>query len=398
MRKVFITGIGSITSLGLNIDEHLINLRNKISGIKSVRHFQSIYSSQFPFAEINASDDTLKLMTQCNEKEITRTSLIAIKAFQEAIDNSKLSIEEIRNYRTAFISSSTIGGMCYTDELYRDANNKGKVSAYHTSYEGSNHTLIIAKKYKLKGYTDTINTACSSSANAIMLGTRLIQSGRADRAIVGGTDCLAKFTVNGFNSLRILDEQACRPFDEHRIGLTLGEGAAYLVLEAENVIGNKEKYAEIKGFGNANDAFHPSATSDNARGPVKAMKEALQSANILPEEINYINAHGTGTINNDETESFAFKTIFGENIPPFSSTKAYTGHTLAAAGAVEAIISILSIRNNELYPNLNFKTPIKKDGLTPITDLMQNIEINHIMSNSFGFGGNGTSLILSKCI
>jgi 3-oxoacyl-(acyl-carrier-protein) synthase len=398
MRKVFITGIGSISSLGLTVEEQLTSLRNKQTGIGKAVHFDSIYAETLPFAEIKASDEELKAMTGFAEKGITRTTLIAITAFQEAIADSKLSNEQISDVRTAFISSSTVGGMCYTDSLYADANNKGETSEYYSSYEGSNHTLQIVKKYRLRGYTDTINTACSSSANAILLGARLIQSGRADRAIVGGADCLAKFTVNGFNSLRILNETPCKPFDENREGLTLGEGAAYLVLEAEDVMAEKQPYAEVKGFGNANDAFHPSATSDDARGPLRAMKDALQTAGLTPDEIDYINAHGTGTVNNDETESFAFTTLFDGKVPPFSSTKSYTGHTLAAAGAVEAIISVLSIRYQEIYPNLHFETPITNRGLIPVTDWQKNVAITHVMSNSFGFGGNGTSLIFSKCL
>lgn len=397
MRKVFITGIGSISSLGLTVEEQLERLRAARSGIGKAVHFQSVYTSQFPFAEINASDDELKKLTGFSDKGITRTTLIAVKAFQEAVADSKLLQGEISDTRTAFISSSTVGGMCYTDSLYADANNKGEPSDYYASYEGSNHTLHIIRAYKLRGYTDTINTACSSSANAILLGTRLIQSGRADRAIVGGADCLAKFTVNGFNSLRILNEKPCRPFDEHREGLTLGEGAAYLVLEAQDTAAEKRPYAEVTGFGNANDAFHPSATSDDARGPLRAMREALRTAGLSPGDIDYINAHGTGTINNDETESFAFLTLFGEKVPLFSSTKSYTGHTLAAAGAVEAIISVLGIRNGEIYPNLNFEQAITGRGLIPVTEWKRNVTINHVMSNSFGFGGNGTALIFSRC-
>lgn len=397
MRKVFITGIGSISSLGLTVEEQLVSLRNARSGIGKAFHFQSVYTTQLPFAEINASDDELKKLTGFSEKGITRTTLIALKAFRDAIADGKLTPEQVSDIRTAFISSSTVGGMCYTDSLYADANNKGKTSEFYASYEGSNHTLQIVKKYKLRGYTDTINTACSSSANAILLGTRLIQTGRADRVIAGGSDCLAKFTVNGFNSLRILNERPCRPFDEHREGLTLGEGAAYLVLEAEELTKNKQPYAEVTGFGNANDAFHPSATSDDARGPLKAMRDALKTAGLSPKDIDYINAHGTGTVNNDETESFAFSTLFGENVPLFSSTKSYTGHTLAAAGAVEAVISVLGIRYGEIYPNLNFGQPITGRGLIPVTEWKQNMEIRHVMSNSFGFGGNGTALIFSKC-
>ena len=169
MRKVFITGMGSISSLGFSVDEQLVRLRNAKTGIGKVKHFQSIYGDLLPFAEIDASDDELKKLTGFSDKGITRTTLIAIKAFQEAIADSQLSQEQISDMRTAFISSSTVGGMCYTDALYSDANNKGETSAFYSSYEGSNHTLQIVKKFKLRGYTDTINTACSSSANAILL-------------------------------------------------------------------------------------------------------------------------------------------------------------------------------------------------------------------------------------
>lgn len=398
MRKVFITGIGSISSLGLTIEQQLERLRSGVSGIGKAQFFQSIYTETLPFAEIPASDEELKELTGLKESGVTRTTLIALKAFQEAIADGNLTEEELGSFKTALISSSTVGGMCYTDALYSDANKKGEKTAYFSAYEGSNHTLTIAKLFNIKGYTDTINTACSSSANAILLGARLIQSGRCDRAIVGGADCLAKFTVNGFNSLRILNEKPCTPFDEDREGLTLGEGAAYLVLEAEDVVGDKFKYATVSGFGNANDAFHPSATSDDARGPIKAMTEALLSANLTANQIDYINAHGTGTGNNDETESVAFLKVFGDKVPTFSSTKAFTGHTLAAAGALEAIYSVLSLNHNEIYPNLNFKNPISSQGLVPITQLTKTDEMNHVMTNSFGFGGNGTSLIFSKCL
>ena len=197
MRKVFITGIGSISSLGLTVEEQLTSLRNARSGIGRATHFQSVYTGQLPFAEINASDEELKKQTECSELGVTRTTLIALKAFQEAVTDGGFSCQQLSNPRTAFISSSTVGGMCYTDSLYTDANNKGETSEFYASYEGSNHTLQIVKRYNLRGYTDTINTACSSSANAILLGTRLIQSGRADRAIVGGADCLLCVVAQG---------------------------------------------------------------------------------------------------------------------------------------------------------------------------------------------------------
>lgn len=395
MGKVFITGIGAISSLGQNVTEQLESLRAGRTGIGKAVHFQSLYTQTLPFAEINLSDDELRMRFSDMDAGTTRSTFIARQAMQEAIDDAQLSEKDLSCDQTAFISSSTVGGMCYTDALYTDANRTTSPSPFVRSYEGSRHTLVLAQHFNIKGYTDTINTACSSSANAILLGARLIQTGRASRVIVGGTDCLAKYTVNGFNSLRILSELPCRPFDTDRDGLTLGEGAAYLVLESEQVAGEKRKYAEVSGFGNANDAFHPSATSDEARGPLAAMSRALQTAELLPEAIDYINAHGTGTPNNDQTESFAFSQLF-ESVPPFNSTKSYTGHCLAAAGSLEAVFSVLSIVHQEIYASLSVTTPIPEFDFGPVTQLV-NKPIKHVLSNSFGFGGNCTSLIFSAC-
>ena len=298
---------------------------------------------------------------------------------------------------SSFISASTVGGMTMTNELHRDANKIGEPSDYLSSYSGGEHTSSIMRRYKMKGVSTTFNTACSSSANSIMLGAKLIKSGRAKRAITGGADALSKFTVNGFNSLRILSPNHCMPFDKNRSGLTLGEGAAYLVLESEEVVGNKKIYGEIRGYGNANDAHHPSSISDDAVGIIASIKGALKSASLQPDAIAYINTHGTGTENNDITEQTGLNTIF-DVVPPFQSTKTYTGHTLAAAGAVEAVFSLLAMNNRELYPSLNCDNPIEDYEIAPITDYRSNYTINHVLSNSFGFGGNCSSLIFSKVV
>ena len=389
--------MGVISSIGKDLNKNLESLRNSNSGIDKPKYFQSKYASSFSFGEVNISTKTLQeQLGLSEEKGLTRTDLFAFKAFEEAINDAKLSKQEISSFDTALISSSTIGGMCLTDQLYEDANLKSQSSEFLNSYGCSAHTLRLTKKYQIKGFTDTINTACSSSANAIMLGTRLIKSGRVKRAIVGGADSLAKYTVNGFNALKILSESPCKPFDENRCGLTLGEGAAYLVLESEEVVANKKTYAQVLGYGNANDAFHTSTISDDAVGVISSISQALESAKLAPNKIDYINAHGTGTRNNDFVELFGLSKIFNK-VPPFNSTKSYTGHTLGAAGAIEAIFSILSINNNELYQSLNINTPISKFNLAPIEKHETGIDINYVLSNSFGFGGNCTSLILSKC-
>jgi 3-oxoacyl-(acyl-carrier-protein) synthase len=254
--------------------------------------------------------------------------------------------------------------------------------------------MYLQKHYKMNGIINTINTACSSSANSIMYGAMLIQHGFAKRAVVGGVDSLAKYTINGFNSLHILSSEKCTPFDEDRKGLNLGEGAAFLLLEKEEDIAGKKVYAELTGFCNANDAYHPSSLSDEGDGPFLSMQGALKQAKLSADQISFINAHGTGTENNDEVESRAMIRLF-EEVPAFASTKAYTGHTLGAAGAVEAVYSILSLFHQEVYPNLRFKKIIPSTGLIPVGSYKK-MSVQHVMSNSFGFGGNCSSLIFSK--
>ena len=186
------------------------------------------------------------------------------------------------------------------------------------------------------------------------------------------------------------------PFDNDRKGLNLGEAAAYLVLESNEVIkkSNKKVLAYVAGYGNANDAFHQTASSENGEGAYLAMKQAFEKASILPDQIDYINVHGTATPNNDLSEGRAMSRIFN-NVPKFSSTKAFTGHTLAAAAAIEAVYSVLALQKNTIFPNLNFKTPMEELNIVPETEVVQT-EINHVLSNSFGFGGNCSTLIFSK--
>lgn len=398
MSRIVVTGMGIVSALGSDVAENWHSLQTLQSGIGKATHFQSAYASVFPFGEIQLSDEELKQDLYWNrERSVSRTTLIALKAFREAIAQAGLSEEIIQSPRTAFISASTVGGMCQTDALYMDANLTNGISPYINTYEGSQHLYEIVRMYGMRGYTDTINTACSSAANAILLGSRLLESGRADYVIAGGTDCLSKFTVNGFNSLRILSESPCKPFDEERDGLNLGEGAAYLVLEKADTNHSRKEMACLSGYGNSNDAFHPSATSDEAYGPVLAMSQALKKASLEPKAIDYVNAHGTGTPNNDLTESVALQTIFGDTPPPYSSTKAFTGHTLAAAGALEAVFSILALENDWLIPNIHLRTPIQAVPFSPVTESRKE-PLKHVLSNSFGFGGNCTSLIFSKCI
>lgn len=395
MSRIVVTGMGIITAIGDSVAANRHSLIHGQTGIGPATFFQSKFSSTLPFAEIPFSTNHLIQQFNIQQPGITRTDVLALHAFQQAIADAALTPDVLQRHDTALIGASTVGGMCLTDELYQDANQKEHPSSpYLAAYANSACTLFLQQQYNIGGIVNTFNTACSSSANAIMYGTRLIQSGMATRVIAGGVDSLAKFTVNGFNALMILSNEACRPFDAGRKGLNLGEGAAFIVLEKEEDAKGKTIYATIKGFGNSNDAYHPSSTSPNADGPFLSMQRALQNAQLSAGDVDFINAHGTATENNDETESVAMLRLFSKP-PHFASTKSYTGHTLGAAGAVEAVYSILSLHHQELYPSLRFSQPIESTMLAPVTQYQQ-APLRHVMSNSFGFGGNCSTLLFSK--
>jgi 3-oxoacyl-(acyl-carrier-protein) synthase len=392
--RIVVTGMGGISAIGNTVAENRASLVKGVCGMGRLEMFPSKFSDTIPVGEIKISTEALKEKLNAFEPGITRTTLLALHAIEEALADSRLTIEQFSSFDTALIGANTVGGMCLTDEMQRDAQKDTPGSEYLASYDYASTEMYLQKRYSLNGAVNTINTACSSSANAIMFGARLIRSGRARRAIVGGVDSLAKFTVNGFNALHILSPDICTPFDEGRKGLNLGEGAAFLVLEKEEDAAGKKIYASLSGYANANDSFHPSSLSDEGDGPYKAMSEALASAKLNPSQIDFINAHGTATENNDKVESIAMLRLF-EKAPAFASTKANIGHTLGAAGAIEALYCILNLVEQELYPGINFKNPIPETGLEPVKSY-QKKSLTHIMSNSFGFGGNCSSLIFSK--
>lgn len=386
--------MGVISAVGSTAGENRTALAKGVCGIGQLQNFPSRYAGVLPFGVVKTSTDELKLKHKINDPSVTRTTLLAINAFKEAIQDAALTTEQVTSPNTALIGATTVGGMCLADELYRDANESYNNSPYHSSYDCASVFLFMQQAFKMQGIINTINTACSSSANAIMYGARLIQNGWAAKAIVGGTDSLSKFTINGFNSLHILSPEICRPFDETRQGLNLGEGAAFLVLEAEENIAGKKVYAEVKGWHNTTDAFHPSSLSGDGEGPYLSMQGALQHAGLTVDDIGYINAHGTATENNDLSESRAMIRLFN-NVPQFTSTKSNIGHTLGASGAIEAVYSILSLVNGEIYPSLQFNSAIGNTGLQPVTEY-QTTTLKNVMSNSFGFGGNCSSLIFSS--
>ena len=390
--KIYITGTGIVSGIGINAEENLHAIRHKSHGMGKVTLFPT--SLDVPVSEVKYTNEQLKeLLALPSGKIYSRTALLGILAAKEALSDSDI---DVNAQRTGLISSSSVGGMDLSENFYIDFR-KDKTKGHLrdiVSHDCGDSTQKIASYLGITDYVTTISTACSSAGNAIMLGARMIRHGLLDAVIVGGTDALCKFTLNGFNSLMILDKELCKPFDKSREGLNLGEGAGYLVLQSEKTA-KRKPYCILSGYSNANDAYHQTATSPDGDGPYLCMKEAVEMANILPDDVDYINVHGTGTLNNDSSEGKAIVRLFSEGRPRFSSLKPFIGHTLGASEGIEAALSVLSISKGIVYPNLNFKEPIEDTNLIPVTEWDEGLSIKHVLSNSFGFGGNNSSLLFS---
>lgn len=388
--RIYVTGYGVISSIGENVEETLLALKSEKTGIKQGR---KPYTERFKVGEISWTNQELIERFGLTQNA-SRTALLGMIAAKEAFGEHELSSE----VRTGLISGTSVGGMDVSEIAYKDylKDESDDLNVYKNHSSGTTSEQI-AQELGIRGYINTISTACSSAANSIMLGARMLLSGQLDRVVVGGTDGLSQFTIAGFRSLMIFDEEWCRPFDETRKGINLGEGAAFLVLETEETMRKtgKKPLAILSGWANASDAYHQTASSPEGYGATLAMKSALKVAGLNPADIDYINAHGTATPNNDLSESHGIKTVFGSSVPPFSSTKSYTGHTLAASGGIEAVFAILALNKGILLPNLNFGQAIEETGLIPVKNYSEGHTIKHILSNSFGFGGNNSSIILS---
>jgi len=394
---VFVAGLGAITAIGNNVAECLASFEKGQPGMGDITHLNTIHQHQLPVAEVKLTNEELVAKTGL-PAETSRTTLLSFVAAKEALDDA--GIPDIESLRTGFVSANSVGGMDRSEGFFIDFlkdNTKGKLKNVY-DHECGSITEVVADKLGITDYMTTISTACSSSANAIFYGARLIKNGMLDVVVAGGTDSLTKFTLNGFNTLMILDKEFCKPFDENRQGLNLGEGAGYVVLVSDKVAKtlNKQPYAKLSGYNNSNDAYHQTASSPDGTGSYLAMQGALAKAGLAKTDIDYINLHGTGTTNNDSAEGAAINRLFEKDFPPMSSTKSFTGHTLGASGGIEAVFSVLAIRHGLIYLNLRFETQMSELPFAPETKFLKGQPIKNVMSNSFGFGGNCTSLIFSE--
>jgi 3-oxoacyl-[acyl-carrier-protein] synthase II len=413
VRRVVITGLGAITPLGQTVKETWENLVKGKSGVGYIDRFDTSNLPVKIAAQIR-NFDPLKRLSQKEAgvpiKKLDLFSIYALWAAEEAIEDSALLKGPFDPDRVGVIIASGIGGV---ETLEREI-----IVGYTKGYDRISPYLIpmmipdmasglIAIKYRFKGPNYCTVSACASSAHAIGDAFRLIRYGDADVMIVGGSEApIIPTAVAGFSSMKALStrndepEKASRPFDRDRDGFVMGEGAAVLVLEEyEHAMKRGAKiYAELVGYGATADAYHITAPCVDGEGAVKCMLRALEDAKLSPDEVDYINAHGTSTKLNDAVETLAIKKVFGERAYkiPISSTKSMIGHLLGAAGAIEAVATIMTIHTGIIHPTINYENPDPECDLDYVPNEARKKEVNVAISNSFGFGGHNVCLVFKK--
>ena len=397
--NIAITGLGIICAIGNNSQQVLDSLVNRKTGVGMMKYLQSCHT-ELPVGEVKLSDGELKtLLGLPVESLYSRTTLLGAVAVKQAMADAGLSADMLAGKKVVLISGTTVGGMDVTERILADMRevlqtpnaNRSTPIDYVKRHDCGSTTNEIAQICGLDCEVCTISTACSSAINSIIVGCEMLRSGEADLVIAGGSEALSKFHLNGFNTLHILDTEVCRPFDVTRVGLNLGEGAAFVVLQKDKADGK----AYIGGYGNKCDAFHQTASSDDGEGAYLAMCEALESSGIDKSQIDYINAHGTGTPNNDPSESVALKRIFGDDMPLVSSTKGFTGHTTSASGSIETVICVLAMQNNFVPVSYGFSL-VDEACIHPFEGDDKQHRMDYVICNSFGFGGNDSSLLLMR--
>ena len=375
-RSVLITGCGIVSAIGQDCGQVLDSLLQVRTGVGPLKYLKTGHT-EFPVGEVKLSDEEMeRLMGIAPGTPTTRTALMGMIALHEALGNAGLKADDLKE--CGFVNGTTVGGM--------------DKSLVELQPPDRKHASVFFR-------TAIWNISCSLKGPKVARcgnTLALYDQGGTDIVVAGGSECITKFHLNGFNSLMILDHSQCRPFDAERAGLNLGEGAAFVVLEEAShaAARNAKALARLSGYGNACDAFHQTASSPDGEGAYLAMSKALKTAGLKPSDIDYVNAHGTGTPNNDESESQAMMRVFGKDLPPVSSTKGMTGHTTSASGAIETVICILALKNGFLPVNYGFSNPME-NGIVPNMDLHKGCKLRHVLCNSFGFGGNDSSLVIS---
>ncbi|MEP6663137.1 MAG: beta-ketoacyl-[acyl-carrier-protein] synthase family protein [Verrucomicrobiota bacterium] len=391
-RSPVITGLGLIGAPGFGLTDTWQFLRAGKSGLKPLTLFQSPRYGQMPAGE--APLDLIKLGAPTHGSRSDQLGWLAARA---AIASAGIDLKN-NGERAGVILGSSVGGSHDSERFLTTLIKQGKMRARPARFHECVSVVdLIAHEFGLLGPGMAVATACSSGALAIATAAEMIQSGEADIMLTGGADSLSRMTWGGFHSLLLVDDKGCRPFDANRAGTSMGEGAGILILESEASARKRgaKILARLSGWGSSCDAHHATAPHPEGAGAIAAMQAALRRAGLLPAEINYVNAHGTGTRDNDVAEARALKGVFGNSVPPFSSTKQFFGHALAASGAMEAVVCVEALQRQEIPGNPGFTVADPKIGLEPVTQ-WRALPLTHVMSNSFGFGGNNAVLIFSR--
>lgn len=408
-KRVVVTGIGAVTPIGLNINEFWKNLIEGKSGAAYITRFDaSNFDTKFACEVKNF--DPLKYFDKKSVQRMDLFTQFALVSTEEAIQNSQLKIDQIDKNRVGVVYGSGIGGMWTWESIFNTINNGGhqRISPFFVPMMISDIAAgQIAIKYGFKGLNYATTSACATSAHAIAVAAMHIERGDADVVIAGGSESsISPIGIGGFNAMKALStrndepEKASRPFDKNRDGFVMGEGAATLILEDyEHAIKRGAPIlAELVGFGFTADAYHLTAPAPGGEGAVRSMRLCIEDANIKPEEVDYINAHGTSTPYNDKSETQAIKTLFGEHAYKLivSSTKSMTGHLLGAAGALEAVVTVLTLMNDVIPPTINLEEPDPECDLNYAPNKAVERKVNYAISNAFGFGGHNVSLLFKK--
>jgi 3-oxoacyl-[acyl-carrier-protein] synthase II len=408
-KRVVVTGIGAVTPIGLNIEEFWKNLIEGKSGAAYITRFDaSNFDTKFACEVKNF--DPLKYFDKKSVQRMDLFTQFALVSTEEAIQNSQLKLDQIDKNRVGVVYGSGIGGMWTWEGIFNAINNGGyqRISPFFVPMMISDIAAgQIAIKYGFKGLNYATTSACATSAHAIGVAAMHIERGDADIVITGGSEAsISPIGIGGFNAMKALStrndapEKASRPFDKNRDGFVMGEGAATLILEDyEHAIKRGAPIlAELVGFGFTADAYHLTAPAPGGEGAVRSMKLCIEDAKIKPEEVDYINAHGTSTYYNDKSETQAIKTLFGDHAYKLivSSTKSMTGHLLGAAGAIEAVVTVLTLMNDIIPPTINLEEPDPECDLNYAPNKAVERKVNYAISNAFGFGGHNVSLLFKK--
>ncbi|EAC7665140.1 beta-ketoacyl-[acyl-carrier-protein] synthase II [Listeria monocytogenes] len=407
-RRVVVTGIGAVTPIGNDAETSWENAKKGVNGVAKMTRLNP---DDFPVkiaAELK-DFDVEKYLEKKEARKMDRFTHYAIASAEMAVQDSGLVIDDSNANRVGVWIGSGIGGMETFETQYEIFLNRGhrRVSPFFVPMMipdmGSGQVSI---RFGAKGINSTTVTACATATNSIGDAFKVIERGDADAMITGGAEApitkmsLAGFTANKALSLNPDPETACRPFDKDRDGFIIGEGAGIVILEEyEHAKARGAKiYAEIVGYGATGDAYHITAPAPNGEGAARAMKMAIDDAGLTPDKVDYINAHGTSTPYNDEYETQAIKTVFGDHAKKLaiSSTKSMTGHTLGASGGIEAIFALLTIRDNIIAPTIHLKNQDEVCDLDYVPNEAREANVYVVISNSFGFGGHNATLVFKR--